>query len=188
MRSFERSAPVAQTEGNGPLAGEAPDDLGSYGRFLWELMIRQEADCVAKRVAPTIGMAAFALAHAYASAFDRWAEAKETIRHLEAKRPKAERHLAKWHIDDETEEWRLHGVWVAEKAFRKEAIVAARALGIGMNHPAVALQVNVGGRAAMSDDAMNLVGPNREARRIIELDEGSDPGGPVVDAKAEPGR
>ena len=168
MQPCRRSEPLPSTEANAPLAGEAPAELGPYGRFLWELIVAQQADAKEKGVTPAVTMQSVALALAYASAFDRWAEVKETIAHLEAERPPGEKHLAKWDIDCETGEWRLHGVWQAELKFRAEAIKAARALGIGSTHPTTALQVNINGQQVAADPSLRLIGPYRESAKIVD--------------------
>ena len=163
-----RSEPELPTAANAGLSGAAPKDLGRHGKFLWQLLVDQQADCEAKGITPTVGMESYALAHQYASAFDRWAEVKKTIRHLEEKYPAKERHLAKWKVDDDGN-WSLHGVWETELKFRKEAASAAKQLGIGPNHPAVALQVNNVAQTAQSDSVKRYVGPYREAAKSLEV-------------------
>ena len=167
MQPCRRSEPLPSTDANAPLAGEAPAELGEYGRFLWSLLTAQQADAAEKGVTPAVTMQSAALALAYCSAFDRWAEAKKTIRYLEADRPPEERHLAKWDVDDDGV-WHLHGVWQAEMKFRKEAIVAARALGIGSTHPTTALQVNINGQQVAADPSLRLIGPYRESAKTID--------------------
>ena len=164
-RRSEAPPPGAMTE---PLAIAAPADLGEYGRFLWELLVRQDADCAEKGIVPSVGSASHALAHAYCSAFDRWAEVKETIKSIEEKLPKNRRHLAKWVIDDNTDQWYIHGVWKEEQKFRKEAVAAARALGIGSQHPTMAIQVNLNGQQMSADPITKHIGPYRESAQIID--------------------
>ena len=164
MQPSRRSVPSIPTSATGALSGKPPDDLGPFGQFLWNLLVEQQQDAVAKGVQPTVGMESYPLAHTYASAFDRWAEVKQTIKHLECKRLVKDRHLAKWVIDSEGN-YQLHGVWATEVTFRKEAAAAAKALGLGGNHAAVALQVNVNAQSAAEDPAKKWVGPYRDANR-----------------------
>lgn len=165
MQPSRRSAPAVPTAGSVGLAGEPPADLGPDGVFLWKLMVSQGEDAERKGLAPTVGMEAYALAHQYASAFDRWAEVKQTIKSLEEKLPKAKRHLAKWMIDPEGN-YTLHGVWQTEVQFRKAAADAAKTLGLGASHPAIALQVNTNVQQAEQDPVKKLVGPYREAQIV----------------------
>ena len=151
-----------------PLTADAPADLGEYGRFLWQMLVVQDADCAEKSIVPSVGAGRFALAHAYASAFDRWAQALATIRSLEAEQPEGEEHMAMWIADPETGDLELRGVWHAEIKFRKEAIAAARALGIGSQHPTTAINVNLNGQQVAADPALRYIGPAREAAQIIE--------------------
>ena len=167
MQPCRRSDPKPLGAFNAPLAGDAPDDLGDYGKFLWELLVRQQADAHEKGITPAVTMEGVALATAYCSAFDRWAEVKVTIKHLEDQRPDGEKHLAKWDVDCHGV-WHLHGVWHAEVKFRKEAIAAARALGLGSQHPTTAVQVNLNGQQMNADPVMSLLGPYREAAQIVE--------------------
>ena len=176
MQPCRRSEPVAPTAGTGALCGKAPADLGEHGKFLWDLLVAQQQDAVAKGIQPTVGMESYALAHQYASAFDRWAEVKETIKHLERKKQVKDRHLAKWKVDD-AGNYELHGVWATEVVFRKEAAAAAKLLGIGGNHPTVALQVNVNAEKAADDPAKKLIGPYRAG-----LPQATPAAGSVVDA------
>ena len=162
-----RSEPELPTAANAGLSGAPPKDLGRHGKFLWQLLVDQQADCEAKGITPTVGMESYALAHQYASAFDRWAEVKKTIRHLEEQYPAKDRHLAKWKVDDDGN-WSLHGVWETELKFRKEAASAAKQLGIGPNHPTVALQVNNVAQSAATDSVKKYVGPYREAAKSME--------------------
>ena len=167
MEPRYRTDPPAEIAANAPLSGDPPADLGEYGRFLWQLLVAQQADAAAKGIAPAVGMESFALAEQYCSAFDRWAEVKETIKHLEAERPAADRHLAKWRVDDDGK-WTLHGVWQTEARFRTAAVDAARALGIGASHPTTALQVNINGQQVAADPTLALIGPYRESARIVD--------------------
>lgn len=168
MQPARRSPPPVPTSATAGLAGNPPTDLGRAGRFLWKLLVDQQTDAESKGVQPTVCMESYALAHQYASAFDRWAEVKKTIKHLEAKHPPGERHLAKWVVNGSNYE--LHGVWKTEVEFRKAAAEAAKALGLGVSHPAVALQVNMNGQpnAVAEDPAKKLIGPYREAAKIID--------------------
>ena len=151
-----------------PLATDAPDDLGQQGRFLWEMLVRQDADCAAKGIHPSVGATSHALAHAYCSAFDRWAEVKFTIARIESEFDPKDRDLAKWIVDDETGQWELNAVWEVERKFRQDAVAAARALGIGSAHPTTAIQVNLNGQQMAADPVMKMVGPYREAAQIID--------------------
>ena len=173
MQPSRRSQPVVPTAATGALSGKAPPDLGPHGVFLWDLLVTQQQDAVAKGIQPTVGMESYALAHQYASAFDRWAEVKETIKHIESKLRVKDRHLAKWKIDD-AGNYELHGVWSVEVTFRKEAAAAAKLLGIGGNHPTVALQVNVNAEKSADDPAMKYIGPYRAGNQTLD--------GSVVDA------
>ena len=166
MQPARRSRPPVPTSATAGLAGNPPTDLGPRGRFLWKLLVAQQQDAEAKGVQPTVSMENYALAHQYASAFDRWAEVKKTIKHIESEYPAAEKHLAKWRVD-KAGNYTLHGVWQTEMDFRKAAADAAKALGLGVSHPSVALQVNMNGKAAADDDPIKkLVGPYREAKTI----------------------
>lgn len=169
MQPARRSPPPVPTSATAGLTGNPPTDLGREGRFLWKLLVSQQQDAEGKGVAPTVTMENYALAHQYASAFDRWAEVRKTIKHIESEFPAAERHLAKWKIDG-SGNYTLHGVWAAEVDFRKAAAEAAKTLGLGVSHPAVALQVNMNGtpEAAREDPVKKLVGPYREAKGINE--------------------
>ena len=169
MQPARRSPPPVPTSGTAGLAGHPPTDLGRMGKFLWKLLVNQQQDAEAKGIQPTITMSSFALAHQYASAFDRWSEVKKTIKHIEAQFPPGERHLAKWKID-QAGNYELHGVWEVEIKFRKAAADAAQALGLGVSHPQVALQVNMNGQpgAVAEDPAKKLIGPYREATKIID--------------------
>ena len=168
MPDCRRSKEPEKTALMAPLVAAAPDDLGQYGTFLWEMLVRQDAECGEKGIVPSVGEGAFALAHAYCSAFDRWAEVKHTIKSIEDDLPQSKRHLAKWIIDEETDQWHIHGVWQAELKFRKEAVAAARALGIGSAHPTTAIQVNLNGQQMAADPVMKHIGPYRESAQIIE--------------------
>ena len=176
MQPARRSPPPVPTSGTAPLTGKPPTDLGRHGRFLWELLVRQQQDAEAKGVTPTVCMESYGLAHQYASAFDRWAEVKKTIKHLEAEFPASERHMAKWMVDGKGN-YELHGVWKTEVAFRKEAAEAAKTLGLGVSHPSIVQQFNMNGQpsAAVDNPALKLVGPYREAASIIDAVE-VDPG------------
>ena len=165
MQPSRRSAPAVPTAGSVGLAGEPPADLGPDGVFLWKLMVSQGEDAERKGLAPTVGMEAYALAHQYASAFDRWAEVKQTIKSLEEKLPKAKRHLAKWMIDN-AGNYTLHGVWQTEVQFRKAAADAAKTLGLGAQHPAIALQVNTNVQQSANDPVKKLVGPGENVNFI----------------------
>ena len=169
MQPARRSPPPVPTSGTAALSGNPPTDLGPAGRFLWKLLVTQQQDAEGKGIAPTVGMESYALAHQYASAFDRWAEVKKTIKHLEAEFPARDRHLAKWVIDGKGN-YTLHGVWQTEVSFRKAAADAAQTLGLGVSHPAVALQVNMNGQpSAVADDpTKKLIGPYREAAKVID--------------------
>ena len=168
MQPSRRSDPALPTAATAALSGKPPVDLGEHGRFLWELLVTQQQDAEARGIQPTVGMEAYGLAHQYASAFDRWAEVKQTIKSLEAKLPVKDRHMAKWMVDCEGN-YSLHGVWKVEAEFRAAAAAAAKTLGLGANHPAVALQVNVNGQSAANDNPIHkLVGPYREANKIME--------------------
>ena len=173
MQPSRRSAPALPTAGGAALSGPPPDDLGDSGRFLWELLSRQQIDAESKGIQPTVSMESYGLAHQYASAFDRWAEVKQTIKSIEAKLPVKDRHMAKWRIDDEGN-YTLHGVWKVEAEFRASAAAAAKTLGLGANHPAVALQVNVNGQQANDNPIHKLVGPYREANKIMETVNAAD--------------
>ena len=169
MQPARRSRPPVPTSGTAGLSGNPPTDLGPQGRFLWKLLVTQQQDAESKGITPTVGMESFALAHQYASAFDRWAEVKKTIKHLEAEFPASERHLAKWKVDNNGN-YELHGVWKTEVEFRKAAAEAAKALGLGISHPAVALQVNMNGQpgSVTEDPAKKLIGPYREAAKVVD--------------------
>ena len=174
MQPSRRSTPVLPTAANAGLSGKPPDDLGAHGMFLWELLVTQQQDAEAKGIQPTVSMEAYGLAHQYASAFDRWAEVKQTIKSLEAKFPVKDRHKAKWMVDEDGN-YSLHGVWKVEAEFRAAAAAAAKTLGLGANHPAVALQVNVNGQTAASDNPLHkLVGPYREANKIMDTVNATD--------------
>ena len=174
MQACRRSDPKVPIAANAPLAGKPPSDLGQHGKFLWTLLVEQQADAAEKGIEPQVGMESHALAHAYCSAFDRWSEVKQTIASRERALPAAQRHEAKWIHDEETGDTQLNGIWVAEMKFRSEAIKAAKALGLGGSHPATALQVNINGQQVAADPALSLVGPYRAS-------------GQIVDAVAEPG-
>lgn len=168
MQPSRRSDPALPTAGTAALSGPPPADLGDSGKFLWELLTLQQQDAEAKGIQPTVSMESYGLAHQYASAFDRWAEVKQTIKTLEAKLPVKDRHMAKWMVDCEGN-YSLHGVWKVEAEFRSAAAAAAKTLGLGANHPAVALQVNLNGQQAANDNPVHrLVGPYREANKIME--------------------
>ena len=167
MPMAQRSAPPDVPGVVAPLAGEPPEGLGSYGKFLWQLLVDQQAVCAEKGITPSVGMTSYALAEQYCSAFDRWAEVKQTIAHIEAEKTERERHLAKWRVDDKGE-WHLHGVWKAELKFRKSAVESARALGIGSQHPTTALQVNINNQNVEADSALALCGPYRKSARTVE--------------------
>ena len=66
-------------------------------------------------------------------------------------------------------------MWNAEVKFRKEAIAAARALGVGSQHPTTAINVNLNGQQMAAHPVLKFVGPAREAAAMI-------------DATAEPAR
>ena len=154
VQPCRRTEPVAPATGPAPLAVPPPDGAGDYAKYLWELLVEQDADCMAKNVAPTVGMAQYGLAHNYVSSFQSWRDVADAQmrfedefvqQHADKEHPDPEsmRWRARWRVDPETNDLVEREMWKVERVAMEACRKAARALGVGANHPMVAMQLNM---------------------------------------------
>ena len=95
--------------------------------------------------------------------------AAEINRESESDMPEEQARLrARYRQDPKTGDLVLRDMWKEERRLMEDCRKAAREIGVGANHPAIALQVNNNGQLANADEGRALLGPHREASRIID--------------------